>query len=165
MKKLKVKKSSIDGIGIFAEEEIRKGERIAFIFGTKKKFASTDKRSASKIPTWYGITKSTWMDPGSSIFKYFNHSCDPNTAIIGTKTVIARKNIKVGEEITFDYSFTDGDINWTLDHTCKCGSKRCRKKIMSIQKLPSSTVKAHYPLIPKYFLELYKRAHPNVKLY
>ncbi len=164
MKKLYTGKSNINGTGLFTAEAIKNGEFISFVKGTKKKFCSTDAVTATNIPTWYGVTKTIWIDPEKSVFQFFNHSCDPNTAIIGTKKVIARKNIAAGEEITFDYSFTDGDVNWTLENECSCGTKLCRKKIQSIQRLSPKTVRGHYPFIPRYFLNLYKKTHPGVRL-
>ncbi len=161
-KNLHVGKSDIHGKGIFCSTDIKKGEHIAFISGTLKRFKSKSSNEASSIPTWYGINKSTWIDPGKGIFSFFNHSCDPNTAIIGTKKVVARRDIPAGTELTFDYSFTDADINWTLSDSCTCGSKNCRKIIRSIQNLSPATVKAHYPLIPKYFLNLYIKSRPDV---
>jgi uncharacterized protein len=163
-KELYVGNSKINGKGLFCKTAIKKGEHITFIQGTLRKFKSLSPKQASQIPTWYGINKTTWIDPGDTIFAYFNHSCDPNTAIIGTKTVVARKNISVGEELTFDYSLTDGDLNWTLDINCNCGARKCRRNIRSIQKLPAIVLKNHYPLIQRYFLKLYLRAHPNVTI-
>lgn len=156
--------SEISGKGLFCKTDIVKGEHVAYISGKVKKFKSLTPKQASLIPTWYGVNKTTWIDPGSSVFAYFNHSCDPNTAIVGTKKVVARKNIPAGEELTFDYSLNDGDTNWTLDLKCNCGSKTCRKEINSIQKLPARVIKNHYPLIQRYFLKLYLKGHPGVNI-
>jgi SET domain-containing protein len=162
MKKLYVKKSKIHGMGIYANEPIKKGEFISFVIGKKRKLQSRTKQEALSIPNWYGVSKTMWIDPGESIFRYFNHSCNPNSAIIGTKKVVARRNIDVGEEVTFDYSFTDADVLWEMN--CLCRSTNCRKKIRSIQNLSPQTLKSHIPLIPKYFLNLYKKANPSVKI-
>jgi len=56
----------------------------------------------------------------------FNHSCDPNAGVKGQVVLVARKNIKAGEEICFDYETTD---TIELKFDCKCGSKNCRGKI------------------------------------
>ena len=155
MKKLYTGKSAINGTGIFVGEPVKKGEHIAFIQGAYKEKKTKNNRDAKTIPTWYGITDTIWIDPGKTIWRFFNHSCDPNTAIVGTKKLVARKNIKKDEEITFDYSMTDGDLYWEMP--CTCGAKNCRKVITSIQRIPEKTFRAHFPLIPKYFVKLRKR--------
>jgi len=46
-------------------------------------------------------------------YSYTNHSCDPNSYIkfrtIASGTVFAQRDIKEGEEITYDYAFIDMD--------------------------------------------------------
>ena len=58
--------------------------------------------------------------------RLINHSCDPNceTDIIKGKIwIIALRDIKKGEELSYDYGFEfDRDYR---DHPCKCGSKKC----------------------------------------
>jgi SET domain-containing protein len=47
---------------------------------------------------------------GGNVARYVNHSCTPNcyTRVIGeTIWIIAARNIRKGEELTYDYS-TDG---------------------------------------------------------
>lgn len=164
MNHLYVKKSKIEGKGIHTAEAFEKGKKIAYIIGERVLFESKNEREAQSIPTWYGVSKRVWIDPGDSIFRFLNHSCNPNAAIVGTKTLIARRDIEKDEEITIDYSMTDSDENWTLEYRCRCKSKNCRKIIKSIQSLPVSTVRTHMPLIPKYFINLYRRSHPSVKI-
>ena len=56
-----------------------------------------------------------------------NHSCDPNcdTDIIDGKIWIrSYKNIKKGDELTYDYGFTF-DTDDFRDHVCKCGTRKC----------------------------------------
>ena len=59
--------------------------------------------------------------------RLINHSCDPNCEVLDTsKTKIwitAMKDIKKGEELSYDYGF-GFDSNYK-DHKCKCGSKNC----------------------------------------
>ena len=69
-------------------------------------------------------------------FKYntarlINHSCDPNCEVYGTGLkvwVYAIRDIKKGEELTYDYGFSfDEDYK---DFPCKCKSKNCVKYIV-----------------------------------
>lgn len=55
---------------------------------------------------------------------YVNHSCDPNAWVSGQISLLARRDIRVGEEITFDYATTDASDYDTFE--CHCGSVLCR---------------------------------------
>lgn len=62
---------------------------------------------------------------------YVNHSCNPNAGIRGQISLVAIRDIKMGEEITFDYGTVlfriDGAPKYEL--SCLCGAPNCRKKI------------------------------------
>jgi SET domain-containing protein len=59
-----------------------------------------------------------------------NHSCDPNAWMLDAITVIARRPIAVGEEITADYALWLFEQDWKLD-PCHCGSSLCRGQVTS----------------------------------
>lgn len=59
---------------------------------------------------------------------FVNHSCDPNGGMDGDAILVAMRDIKEGEEITFDYSMCECDEN-NEDFICQCGSPSCRKLI------------------------------------
>ncbi|MGQ0771247.1 MAG: SET domain-containing protein-lysine N-methyltransferase [Nitrososphaerota archaeon] len=63
----------------------------------------------------------------SKFTDHINHSCDPNTRYdIDTFEFIAIKDIKIGDEITFNYLSTDWDLKSDgLDFDCFCGSSNC----------------------------------------
>jgi SET domain-containing protein len=153
--KIHIQKSSMHGKGIFATKDIAKGEVVFIIKGKKIKFLIDSKEQAEKAGmNWVGYSRNQWIDPIEHCV-YFNHSCDPNSAIKGRLTFVAVRDIKKGEEITFDYSLNESDIFWRMK--CRCGSKNCRKQIRSIQYLPSSLVKKRWQMIPKYFQDIYER--------
>ena len=58
--------------------------------------------------------------------RLINHSCDPNCEVTGTGLKIwiyAIRDIKKGEELSYDYGFNfDKDYK---DYPCRCGSKKC----------------------------------------
>ena len=68
-----------------------------------------------------------------SLARFINHSCDPNCVaktitLNGSKRIVmyAKKGIKSGEEITYDYKFpTEKDPQKKVK--CLCGSGSCRK--------------------------------------
>jgi len=55
-----------------------------------------------------------------------NHACDPNTAFVGLN-LVARRDIRAGEELTVDYA-TFYDRHMT-PFECTCGSPNCRGRI------------------------------------
>ena len=56
----------------------------------------------------------------------FNHSCDPNLWMADEITVIARRDIAPGEEMTIDYALQSAMPNPLLETLCKCGTTLCR---------------------------------------
>lgn len=150
----KVGKSGIHGKGAFATRNFKRGE-IVFIFkGKIYQRNNKDLKDAFANPDSIGIGKNTWIDPFEN-FHFINHSCDPNMGIRGRVTFVALKNIKKGEELTFDYSINEADPRWHM--RCNCGSSKCRKIIKSIQNLPRKTYQHYTPFIPRYFMEVYNR--------
>jgi D-alanine-D-alanine ligase len=55
-----------------------------------------------------------------------NHSCDPNTEFVGLN-LVARRDIRCGEELTVDYG-TFYDRHMT-PFDCACGSSNCRGRV------------------------------------
>ncbi len=155
MKKIEVKNSLINGSGLFATQDIKKDVRISYIAGKQAIKLPKTVEEALSIPNWFGLSRMFWIDPEGTPFQYLNHSCEPNAAIVGRKTLVAMRNIKKGEEITIDYSMTDADPIWFMD--CDCKSKVCRKKITSIHSVPTKIFEQHMPYIPKYFQRVYFR--------
>lgn len=54
-----------------------------------------------------------------------NHACDANLHGIGSRVLVAARDIEAGEEITCDYA--DCNLDWTLD--CACAAPSCRGRI------------------------------------
>ncbi len=156
--KIDVHESKVDGSGVFAKKDIKKGEIIALIKGTPIKHFVVDKKTSEAGPNWIGVGENLWIDP-SPPFHNLNHSCDPNAGIRGSKTIVALQNIKKGEEVLIDYSTTEIDVLWKLDKKCKCGSKNCRGTIKSIQSLPKHTFNKYMPNIPHFFQKVYMKHH------
>lgn len=80
--------------------------------------------------------------------RYWNHSCEPNTYVQtdrrGLPALIALRDIKKDEEITFAYWMTE--LGWAkhaneVKIKCKCGTKTCRGKILSFNDLPEKEKK------------------------
>ena len=55
---------------------------------------------------------------------YGNHSCDPNLWWVDAYSLAARRDIRIGEELTHDYATSTGDERFELN--CACGTRLCR---------------------------------------
>jgi hypothetical protein len=62
-------------------------------------------------------------EPGDSI----NHSCEPNCGMRNATTIVAMRDIAVGEELTFDYAMSDASDYDEFD--CNCGTSLCRGRV------------------------------------
>ncbi len=63
-----------------------------------------------------------------SVARFINHCCDPNAiarvipSVMGAKIVIiAKKNVKKGDEVTYDYQFAYEEDKLA----CHCGAGNC----------------------------------------
>jgi len=100
-------KSKIHGIGVFAAEPIRKGARMwRFVYGfdrfyTRKRLAKLPKAARDYI-NLHGYQWKNEILLSMDYDTFMNHSENPNTDF-RNGFVIARSNIRRGEEITNDY--------------------------------------------------------------
>jgi hypothetical protein len=116
-----VKDSRIQGKGVYASRDFKKGEVVIDWSKCSKELTKKQLDKLSKNEKKYVScsSKGKWV-LFSAPAKYVNHSCDPNTKAKDGCDVAIRA-IKKGEEITANYIFEKADI----DFKCNCGSKNC----------------------------------------
>ena len=118
------------GLGLFATAPIKKRALIVEYTGRKLTTEQADKVEARGNRYLYELN-SRWTLDGSSrrnIARYANHSCRPNAeSDVVKRQVILRaiKNIKEGDEITYDYGPEYFEI-FLKPAGCKCD--KCREK-------------------------------------
>ena len=131
MQKYFRKKSGINNLGLFAKSDINKGEKVIEYKGRKfthKQVEENDRFDNSKAIYLFTLNERYVLDGDTktNTAKYINHSCDPNCEvdiIKGKIWIIAIKDIKKGDELSYDYGFGyDADFR---QFPCKCGSKNC----------------------------------------
>lgn len=118
--KVKVKRSSA-GLGLYAEEPIQKDKFVIEYVGEVISQEEADRRAGKYL---FDIN-SKWVVDGSTrsnTARYINHSCRPNCetdVIKGRIKVYAKRNIRPGEELTYDYgrSYFDDHIK---PYGCRC---------------------------------------------
>ena len=165
---IKIGKSKIAGKGVFATSAIKKGRRICFLTGELctlngilKKVYDREEKSSDPL----GVDVEEYIDL-DELPRTFNHSCNPNAFIRGKNELVALKDIKKGEEITYDYSSTMNDneakikkagfILWTCK--CNCGADNCRKIIDQFKTLPAKRRKIYITnkFMPDFTLKYFK---------
>mgnify|MGYP005989057977 CR=1 FL=1 len=139
-----VRDSPIHGYGVYATQDLGKEDRIIEYVGQKITKKESEKRGIEQqdlaeqhgeaavyiftLDEDYDIDGNFDWNPARLI----NHSCNPNCeAWIEDEKGIAiysLREIKKGEELTFDYGF---DISCCEDHPCLCGSPDCVGYIVS----------------------------------
>ena len=128
--KIEIKESPGKEKGMFAVEKIAEGEEV-IIWGE----GYTDARGAEESKA-KGNFFMQWDDNLFSVEGYgngldycINHSCDSNTWMKDAYTLIAKRDIDVGEEVMADYALWEADENYISTWNCKCSSSICRKRV------------------------------------
>ena len=93
-------------------------------------------------------------DPG--IDRYMNHSCEPNTWFKDNHTLIACRNIEIGEEISYDYTTNDILVDYQMK--CNCGADSCRQVITNKDYLDKDWQEKHGYHLPDHVLKAIERS-------
>ncbi len=123
MKKDYVVKKSNAGLGLFANRDFKKGEHIIEYTGEKITDAEANRRGGKYLFT----LNDNWTIDGKgrkNTARYINHSCKPNCyPELDDKeehvNIYAKRNIKAGEEFTYNYGKQYFDIE-IKPHGCRC---------------------------------------------
>ncbi len=139
--KLTVRRSRIEGRGVFAGVFIPRGRKVIAYAGEKITRAEAARRvrkslrKTKELRTYFasiarkrvpGVRK--WVLDGSvggNGSERINHCCDPNLYVRkaqGNIYFYSLRGIRKGEELSFDYAFAEERIRIP----CRCGSRKCR---------------------------------------
>lgn len=137
-KRLVVKDTGRYGKGVYARENIRKGQ-VIYVLGGKRmtlgELVSKVLSGKERIDDPFQIGRRTYIDL-DEFSRTFNHSCDPVGGLRKNSELFALRDIKRGEQITYDYSTTVAPTDW--DMRCRCGSRKCRHTIGDISSIPKA---------------------------
>ena len=78
-----------------------------------------------------------------------NHSCDPNVFLRGLD-VVALRDLRSGEEVTFDYHTTEYDL--VEPFTCQCGARLCQGVIRGFRYLDAIARQRLGPYLAPYLV-------------
>jgi hypothetical protein len=139
-----VKRSGIQGLGVFAARPIARGERVVEYLGELITMSEADVREAKyqrKRLADYMFTLDRRRDGNhividathkGNVARLINHSCGPNcesrfeTDGAGKKHIFihALRDIPTGEELCYDYCF-DKETDPAKRLPCRCGAAKC----------------------------------------
>jgi SET domain-containing protein len=124
------RRSKVHGWGVFALEPINKNRRIIDYAGELIDHKESLKRETKYLKRgeiWCFTVNRRWVRDagvGGNLARFINHACRPNCySYIAGKTIWIRagRNIKAGEELTYDY-YTDGEM--VIQCRCRPGCTR-----------------------------------------
>jgi SET domain-containing protein len=119
-----VRKSSIDGLGLYALRDFLAGEivlrwNISQLIPKNELISLPEEEGKYTHP--FDAERILIVQPPE---RYVNHSCDNNTEVRNFCDVAIR-NITAGEEITGDYSTDESGSKFN----CRCGAENCRGQV------------------------------------
>lgn len=138
---IELNSSVIDGVGVFAVSGFDERERIAegIHEGEYRRliswnhFAAYDDDLQEKIRAFCIGTPEGFLPPDKLDFNrltiewYLNHSCDGNVGFDEHGDFVARRRIRKGEELTYDYGLAESNPRFRM--RCRCGTVSCRSII------------------------------------
>lgn len=138
-----VRPSSIHGVGMFASQPIHAGETLVRLGGmvmTVEEFQAY----TSEVSRYNAVQigEAAHLVDIPTALAGMNHSCDANLWMSDEVTVVARRDIAVGEELTQDYALYSTSPSWTIK-PCRCGAPVCRQ-VVTGSDWQLSVVQARY---------------------
>ena len=135
-----VRNSPIHGRGVFAGRTIRKGTCIVEYRGERISVREAERRPDSDPDNpchtfLFELNDGRVIDASvrGNAARWINHSCDPKCEPFededGRVFIEARRTIRKGEELAYDYKLSlGGRITAKIkrDYGCRCGASRCR---------------------------------------
>ena len=132
-----IRSSDIHAAGCYTTIDIRKGTFVVEYTGPRISPEKADEIYEGRPTTYlFGLRNGKEIIDGHGTAMFINHSCDPNCEtdeIDGRVWVIALRNIRAGEELTYDYMLYDGSED--DPEPCHCGSKNCRGTMYSEEEI------------------------------
>lgn len=143
-RRIQVRQSGVHGKGVFATQNIAKGETVIEYIGEIISAQEAENRHPHdpldpNHTFYFQIDEDRVIDAihGGNSARWINHSCAPNckpSVEDGRVFIKAKKDITAGEELNYDYGLIiDEPITKKLiaQYPCWCGHKKCRKTLLA----------------------------------
>jgi hypothetical protein len=113
------------GRGVFARERVRAGELLVVWGGEVVGGDALRAMSVDRFRLALQVEEDLYLlTANEGPADWVNHSCAPNAGLQGQVVLVAMRDIRAGEEITFDYAMSDGSAYDEFE--CGCGARTCR---------------------------------------
>jgi len=148
--------SAIQGLGVFAARPFAAGETVVVIDDSRVVDEAHPLRAErDEYPCHCDYLASGRVVLMAPPERHINSSCDPSTFVGGRRHVIARRDLRAGDEITCDYIIDcHGGEVWR----CRCGASGCRgTMVSSFFELPLALQVEYLPLLSPWFVD----EHPD----
>jgi len=140
---LVIRSSSIHAAGCYTTKAIKKGKRVCEYDGPRFTKEEADERYKDRHVTYlFSCGESEMVIDGFGIAMFINHCCDPNCEteeVDGRVYISAVRDIKAGEELTYEYHLHDSD---DAEGDCYCGAAKCRGTMFSDDEVKRRARKA-----------------------
>ena len=117
------------GFGVYAIEAVTAGEIVSvwggYVVTAQQLALLPHEVQQHSVQLEEGLYSATIG--GAETADFINHSCEPNLGLRGQITLVALRDIEVGEEVCFDYAMTD--CTPYDEFECHCGLPSCRRVI------------------------------------
>jgi SET domain-containing protein len=143
-RRIQVRQSGVHGKGVFALQDISKGETVIEYVGEIISAQEAEDRhphdpNDPNHTFYFQIDEDRVIDAlhGGNSARWINHSCSPNCKPVvedGRVFIKAKKDIPQGTELNYDYGLIlDEPITRKLmaQYPCWCGSSNCRQTLLA----------------------------------
>jgi hypothetical protein len=122
-----------NGLGVVAIEDVNAGELLVVYGGKIITLEEFDALSDEMQHYPYQVSDELFISPAGiqdiGLGERINHSCNPNAGFRGSIHLIAIRDIRAGEAVTFDYATCVAADDDAFRMECRCGEDNCRKII------------------------------------
>lgn len=127
--------SAIHGTGGFARMGIGAGTQVIEYTGEKIAKHESLRRCEAGNEYIFSLNAESDLDghEPENPARFLNHSCEPNCEPerVGERIwIIAKRDIRAGEELTFNYGY---DLQDYREHPCRCGAPGCAGYIVAAE--------------------------------
>ena len=136
------------GRGVFARERVRAGELLVVWGGEVVGGDALRAMSVDRFRLALQIEEDLYLlTANEGPADWVNHSCEPNAGLQGQVVLVALRDIRAGDEITFDYATSDGSAYDEFE--CGCGARTCRRHMTGddwkLPELQNATTGTSHP--------------------
>ena len=157
-RKIVARRSAIHGNGVFAVAPIARGERVIEYKGRRRTHEEVDAGDSGDVDSGhtflFTLNDDYVIDANfdSNSARWINHSCKPNCEAVLEEAdggdrrrdrvfIEAIRNIRPGEELTYDYGITlDEPHTARLKKiwACHCGARNCTGTMLKPKRKPGA---------------------------